>query len=259
MVGESVLYSHCTTIRIRIHAETSSTIMTNEHISLEKYTSHTLFSKGLRKGCERVDIGYVWEVSWRRIETARYWSQVPLTIAAFLLHWAGLLNRGPEGPSPLSGAGSHCLELQLEIQLTQAVCGTWLYNYLTYTCFMWASAPNSTIYRRSRWYPDIFDRIHLLFTLVHLLIDSSVKGQYVTFGVFLTLLINTQTWLPVKSTLYHTRKYGLTEIFSLFKKNHLITLVSIKFANERINISLPNLFRFFSFFFLRVEKKIYFI
>ena len=28
--------------------------MTNEHTSLEKYTSHTLFSKGLRKGCERV-------------------------------------------------------------------------------------------------------------------------------------------------------------------------------------------------------------
>ena len=35
--------------------------MTNEHASLEKYTSHTLFemvAKGLRKD-------YVWEVSWR--------------------------------------------------------------------------------------------------------------------------------------------------------------------------------------------------
>ena len=31
-----------------------NTIMTNEHTSLEKYTSHTLFSKGLRKGYERV-------------------------------------------------------------------------------------------------------------------------------------------------------------------------------------------------------------
>ena len=28
--------------------------MKNEHTSLEKYTSHTLFSKGLQKGCERV-------------------------------------------------------------------------------------------------------------------------------------------------------------------------------------------------------------
>ena len=35
--------------------------MMNEHTSLEKYTSHTLFEmveKRLRKG-------YVWEVSWR--------------------------------------------------------------------------------------------------------------------------------------------------------------------------------------------------
>ena len=39
---------------IHIHAETYSPIMTNEHTSLEKYTSHTLFSKGLRNGCERV-------------------------------------------------------------------------------------------------------------------------------------------------------------------------------------------------------------
>ena len=44
------------------------------------------------------------------------------------------------------------LELQLprtdclELQLTQAVCSTWLYNYLSPTCFLWAyaSAPNST-------------------------------------------------------------------------------------------------------------------
>ena len=38
---------------------------------------------------------------------------------------------------------------------------------------------------RSRWYSDIFDRIHLfrLFTQVHLLIDGSVEGQYVIFEV----------------------------------------------------------------------------
>ena len=64
-----------------------------------------------RKGCERVDVGYVWEVSWRWRETATYKPQVPLTIAALLPHSSGLLNRGPEGPSPLSGAGSHCIEL----------------------------------------------------------------------------------------------------------------------------------------------------
>ena len=68
-----VLYSHDTTIRIHIQAETLSTIMTNEHTFLEEYTSHSLFTKGLWKGwcC------YVWEVSWRRRETVTYWPQIP--------------------------------------------------------------------------------------------------------------------------------------------------------------------------------------
>ena len=77
--------------------------MTNEHTSLEKYTSHTLFSKGLRKGwcwlCVRGEL--------ETEQTTTYWPQVPLTIVALLSHSAGLLNQGPEGPSPLSGAGSH--------------------------------------------------------------------------------------------------------------------------------------------------------
>ena len=47
----NLLYSRDPAIRIQIHAETKSTIMTNEHTSLEKYTPHTLFervAKGLR-------------------------------------------------------------------------------------------------------------------------------------------------------------------------------------------------------------------
>ena len=57
-----VLFTECllyccivtTMIHIHMHAEAKSTIMTNEHTSLEKYTSHNLFemvAKGLRKGC----------------------------------------------------------------------------------------------------------------------------------------------------------------------------------------------------------------
>ena len=68
--------------------------------------------------------------------------------------WAAQLGV-TEGPSPLSGAGSHSAGIPsptatgthcLELQLTQAACGTWLYNCLTSTCFLWAyaSAPNST-------------------------------------------------------------------------------------------------------------------
>ena len=77
-----------------------------------------------------------------------------------LFCWAA--QPGSWGPKPLSGAGSYCLKLQLELQLTQAVCGTWLYNCLTYTSFLWASQLHRIQpVHRSRWYPDIFDRMHL--------------------------------------------------------------------------------------------------
>ena len=48
----------------------------------------------------RVDVGYVWEGSWRPRQTATYWPQVPLTTAALLPHSAGLLNRESRGPKP---------------------------------------------------------------------------------------------------------------------------------------------------------------
>ena len=69
-----------------MHAEAKSTIMTNEHTSLEKYTYHTLFemvSKGL---CVRGEL--------ETEQTATYWPPVPLSLAALLSCSAGLLNRG---------------------------------------------------------------------------------------------------------------------------------------------------------------------
>ena len=130
--------------------------MTNEDTSFDKYTSHTLFSNGLRKGFERVD---VWEASWWREQTATYWPKVLLAIAAPLPHFAGLLNRGSCGLQALclqadSHAGilsSNWLQLQLQLELclevtpasnsnwTQAVCGIWLCHCLSSTCFLWAS------------------------------------------------------------------------------------------------------------------------
>ena len=120
------------------------------NILLYKNIPLTLYSKGLiLVVCER------W--CWRRKQTATYWPKVLLaTIAALLPHlgWAAQ-PWVAEGPSPLSGAGFHSaefyLQLRLELnwhwlELTQAVYGTWLYNCLTSTCFLWAhaSAPNST-------------------------------------------------------------------------------------------------------------------
>ena len=102
--------------------------MTNEHTSLEKYTSHTLFEMVVKGLCVRGEL--------ETEQTAIYWPQIPLSLAALLSRSAGLLNRGPWGPSPLREL---VLTTASYLQLSQPVCGTELYNCLTYTCFLWAS------------------------------------------------------------------------------------------------------------------------
>ena len=50
----------------------------------------------------------------------------------------------------------------LELQLTRTVCGTWLYNRLTPTCFLYASHVHQIQpVHRSTWYSNIFDRMHM--------------------------------------------------------------------------------------------------
>ena len=63
------------------------------HFFIKIYLSHFIL--------ERVDVGCVWEVSWRRGQTATYWPKVLLTIAALLLHpgWAAQ-PWVTEGPKP---------------------------------------------------------------------------------------------------------------------------------------------------------------
>ena len=133
--------------------------MTNEHSSLEKYTSHTLFSKGLRKG-------YAWEVSWRLNKLQHIAPLVPWSLAAFLSRFAGLLNRGSWGPIGL------CWVLN---QLTEPVCGPGLYNCLTTTCFLWASHLHPTQPVHSQGYTLISSTGYTCS-----LIDGWVGGQYVT-------------------------------------------------------------------------------
>ena len=104
------------------------------HISMQKKISLTLYS---RKGCERVDIGYVWEMSWRPNRTATYWppTHTLLAIIAFFFRSPGLLNRGPGGPAyagtwfSFQHLLSNCSELPVA-----GVC-----NNLTSTYFLRAS------------------------------------------------------------------------------------------------------------------------
>ena len=142
----------------------------------------------------------MWGVSWRRGQTATYWSQVLLTIAALLPRsgWAAQLwvTEGrkpsvykqiltlascPQLTPTASGTGTRTDSTQN--WLNQAVCGTWLYNCFSSTCFQ-PRPQVKVIFRYLR--PDapvsLFFR---LFTQVHLLIDGSVESQYVTIILYL--------------------------------------------------------------------------
>ena len=145
-----------------------NTIKTSGHSSLEKYTSHFI-----RKGC-------VWEVSWRPNKDCNILTPTLQAIAAFLFCSPGLLNRGPGGlgAQPLLRHSSHSSffsPTDLDFLSPE------LYNNLTSTYFLRASqiALNSTLCQ-SRLSPDIFDRMHLLFTLVHFFFWQLSWGQYTT-------------------------------------------------------------------------------
>ena len=121
--------------------------MTNEHTSLEKYTSHTLFERVSKGLCVRGEL--------ETEQTASYWPQVPLSLAALLSYSAGLLNRRSWGPKPSAGSWFSLPRTATRtptnwLQLTESNSGTWLYNCLTSTCF--SSAPNSTTSKRLMWY-----------------------------------------------------------------------------------------------------------
>ena len=170
---------------IHLHAETNSTIMTNEHISFKKYTSHTLFervAKRLRKGCERV-VCERWVGYWTDCNIL---TPVPLTIAALLSHSAGLLNRGSTWAAQPGGA--LCWELVLTalncnsnfncnwLPLTRTLCGTGLYNFLISTCFLWASHLHLIQPVHGQGYILMSSTGCTCFS-----IDGWVEGQYVTF------------------------------------------------------------------------------
>ena len=122
--------------------------MTNEHSSLEKYTSHFI-----RKGCKRV-MCERWVGDWTNCNILTPSSFV-FSSTSFLFCWAaqsGVLR----AHSPLLGAGSlySILSLtRLTPTLTETVCRTGLYHCLIPTCTEFN--PSTVIY------PDIFDRMHL--------------------------------------------------------------------------------------------------
>ena len=144
----------------------------------------------LERVCERVDVGYVWEVSWR-------WRDCHILTPSSSDHSSTSSFCWAAQPGSLR-AQALCLELvltrrasylQLELRL-EFTAPNWLWH-LVIKLF---DAPLLPVgvhictefnhVHRSRWYSDILNRMHLLpVTQVHLLIDSSVEGQYVTVGL----------------------------------------------------------------------------
>ena len=93
---------------------------------------------------ERIDVSCVLEVSGDK-DGLLFWPKVLLTIAALLSHsdWAAQpwVTEGPNPSVCLWPSRWHLVPnwLQLTLELTEAVCGTWLYNCLMPTCFRCSS------------------------------------------------------------------------------------------------------------------------
>ena len=120
-------------------------------------------------------------------QTATYWPQIPLSLAALLSRSAGLLSRGSWEPSLF---WELFLTTASYLQLIQPVCGTGLYNCLTSTCFLWASHLHPIQPVQSQGYTLISYLQRLLFTQANLLFDSLAEGQYATVSsIFLSVSV----------------------------------------------------------------------
>ena len=173
-----VLWCCIVTTMIQLYTYTCrnivNTIMTNEHASLEKYTSRTLFemvARGLRKG-------YMWEVSlWlnRDCNILTPSSSVFSSIS-FSFCWAvqpGALR------AQLSAERWFSLPRTATIhsKLIVPVRSTGLYNCLTSTCFLWASHLHPIQPVHSQGYNLISST-----GCTCSLIEGWVGGQYVTMS-----------------------------------------------------------------------------
>ena len=183
--------------------------MTNEHTSLEKYTSHTLFSKGLRKG-------WYWLCARGELETeqtATYWAPSSSDHSSTSSLFCLAAQPGSWGPKPSVWCwlslrrlvpncdwNSNCdcnWNRTLPASKSNCICNSnWTLSatdssrlWQLFVVHLLPVSERINHVHRSRWYSDILDRMHLLFTQVHLLIDGSVEGQYATKRLYYKLIL----------------------------------------------------------------------
>ena len=135
------------------------------------YLSHFI-----RKGCERV-----MRERWvGDLTDGTYWPKIPLSLAALISRFAGLLNQGSWRPIGL------CWVLVLStasyLQLTEPVCGTGLYNCLKPICILWASHqhPIQPIHSQGYTLISLTGCTCYLHRFISYL-TAQAEGQYVTY------------------------------------------------------------------------------
>ena len=146
--------------------------MTNEHTSLEKYIPLTLYS---RKGCERVNVGYVWEVSWRRnrlphIDAKFLWPQQHFFL--ILLGCSTGVLRAQALCLALALTTASCPQMRLELTASNCNSNSNLLKPSVAPGYIIVCRPPASCGRRictefnhvhrSRWYSDIFDKVSWL-------------------------------------------------------------------------------------------------
>ena len=119
----------------------------------------------------------VWEVSWRLNRTATYWpppSSSGHSSVSFILLGCSTGGLGAQTLcwELVSTARSGTLTSSSELQLPDFLSHPGLYHCSTSTQFKLSTRPS----------PDLFDRMYLLFTLVHFSFNSLAgsRGQYAT-------------------------------------------------------------------------------
>ena len=144
------------------------------HFFRKIYLSHFI-----RNGCERV-MCERWVGNWTNCNILTPSSFV-FSSTSFSFYWAAQ-SEVLRACSPLLGAGSlySILSPTHWLQLTELLSHFVISLFDTHVLLVGVSSAHNSIRPQSRLYPDIFDRMHLLFTKVHFLFDSSADGQYVT-------------------------------------------------------------------------------
>ena len=104
--------------------------------------------------------------SWLGYTTVSRWGPKPSVCSWFSLR-----------SHPISKCDRNWLELTDSSRLLHLVI--WLFDVHLLSVGVRICTEFNHVHR-SRWYSDIFDQMHLLFTQVNLLIDGWVEGQYVT-------------------------------------------------------------------------------